>query len=209
MARFGGDEFIIVLPGAGVAMARMCGQRMLDAVAAPFALQQQTLSVSASIGVACHLQHGASADALIRDADIAMYEAKKAGRGQLRFFDDAMTAHAREALIIDGALRSAIARNELQLVYQPIVTADGGQLRKVEALLRWHSAQLGMVPPDRFIPVAEDSELIVDLGNGCCGGLPPAGAMAWRDGRTGDQHQCVGAAVARQHLYRPGAQHAR
>ncbi|WP_176461109.1 bifunctional diguanylate cyclase/phosphodiesterase [Janthinobacterium sp. PC23-8] len=164
LARFGGDEFIIVLPGAGVAMARIYGQRLLDAVAAPFALPQQTLSVSASIGVACHLRHGASADALIRDADIAMYEAKKAGRGQLRFFDDAMTAHAREALTIDGALRSAIARNELHLLYQPIVTADGGQLRKVEALLRWHSAQLGVVAPDRFIPVAEDSELIVDLG---------------------------------------------
>ena len=165
VGRFGGDEFIIVLPGAAVAMARVVGQRMLDALAAPFTLPLQALSVSASIGVACHPQHGASADALIRNADIAMYEAKKAGRGHLRFFDDGMTAHAREALTIDGALRLAIAANELQLVYQPIVTADGRQLRKVEALLRWHSAQLGMVPPDRFIPVAEDSELIVELGH--------------------------------------------
>ena len=165
LARFGGDEFIIVLPGAGEAMARVVGQRMLDALAAPFTLPLQALSVSASIGVACHPQHGASADALIRNADIAMYEAKKAGRGHLRFFDDDMTAHAREALTIDAALRLAIAANELQLVYQPIVTADGRQLRKVEALLRWHSAQLGTVPPDRFIPVAEDSELIVELGS--------------------------------------------
>ena len=165
LARFGGDEFIIVLPGAGAARARIDGQRIIEALAAPFELPLQTTAVSASIGVACYRQHGASADALIRNADIAMYEAKKAGRGHLRLFDDAMTAHAREALTIDGALRLAIARNELQLVYQPIVTADGGQLRKVEALLRWHSAQLGMVPPDRFIPVAEDSELIVELGS--------------------------------------------
>ena len=165
LARFGGDEFIIVLPGAGAARARIDGQRIIEALAAPFELPLQTTAVSASIGVACYRQHGASADALIRNADIAMYEAKKAGRGHLRLFDDAMTAHAREALTIDGALRLAIARNELQLVYQPIVTADGRQLRKVEALLRWHSAQLGTVPPDRFIPVAEDSELIVELGN--------------------------------------------
>ena len=165
LARFGGDEFIIVLPGAGAARARIDGQRIIEALAAPFELPLQTTAVSASIGVACYRQHGASADALIRNADIAMYEAKKAGRGHLRLFDDAMTAHAREALTIDGALRLAIARNELQLVYQPIVTADGRQLRKVEALLLWHSAQLGTVPPDRFIPVAEDSELIVELGN--------------------------------------------
>ncbi|MGK5023381.1 putative bifunctional diguanylate cyclase/phosphodiesterase [Janthinobacterium sp. RB2R34] len=165
VARFGSDEFIIVLPCTAVAMARVVGQRILDALAAPFTLPLQALSVSASIGVACHPQHGASADALLRNADIAMYEAKKAGRGHLRFFDDSMTAHAREALTIDAALRSAIAANELQLVYQPIVTSDGRQLRKVEALLRWHSAQLGTVPPDRFIPVAEDSELIVELGH--------------------------------------------
>ena len=164
-ARFGGDEFIIVLPGAGAARARIDGQRIIEALAAPFELPLQTTAVSASIGVACYRQHGASADALIRNADIAMYEAKKTGRGHLRLFDDAMTADAREALTIDGALRRALAENELQLVYQPIVTAEGRQLRKVEALLRWHSAQLGTVPPDRFIPVAEDSELIVELGN--------------------------------------------
>ena len=114
--------------------------------------------------IACYPWHGTDSDTLIRNADIAMYEAKKAGRGELRFFNDAMNAAAKDALVIDGALRGAIEAGEFHLVYQAITDARSGKLTKVEALLRWNSSLLGPVPPDRFIAVAEDSGMIVALG---------------------------------------------
>nr|WP_315218523.1 EAL domain-containing protein [uncultured Duganella sp.] len=168
LARFGGDEFIVVLQGlpkggaAGAASAR--GQQILRALGGGFQLSRQLITVSASIGVACFPGDGDDADTLIRNADIAMHDVKKTGRGELRFFDAAMSAYARDALVIDGALRGAIQSGELSLAYQPIVNAASGRMDKVEALLRWHSAALGAVGPDRFIPVAEDSGLIIELG---------------------------------------------
>ncbi|MEV4777639.1 putative bifunctional diguanylate cyclase/phosphodiesterase [Burkholderia sp. LMU1-1-1.1] len=168
LARFGGDEFIVVLQGpakadvAAAAAAR--GQQILRALGGGFQLSPQLITVSASIGVACFPGDGDDADTLTRNADIAMHDVKKSGRGELRFFDAAMSAYARDALVIDGALRGAIQAGELSLAYQPIVNAASGAMDKVEALLRWHSASLGTVGPDRFIPVAEDSGLIIELG---------------------------------------------
>jgi diguanylate cyclase (GGDEF)-like protein/PAS domain S-box-containing protein len=168
LARFGGDEFIIVLPdlapGAGMRAAGDCAARVVAAMADGFELSYHAISISASIGIACYPMHGTDSDTLIRNADIAMYEAKKAGRGELRFFNDAMNAGAKDALAIDGALRGAIEAGEFHLVYQPITDARSGVLTKVEALLRWNSPLLGPVPPDRFIAVAEDSGMIVELG---------------------------------------------
>jgi diguanylate cyclase (GGDEF)-like protein/PAS domain S-box-containing protein len=168
LARFGGDEFIVVLQGlprAGVAgAAAACGQQVLRALGGGFQLSPQLITVSASIGVACFPRDGGDADTLTRNADIAMHDVKNTGRGELRFFDAAMSAYARDALVIDGALRGAIQAGELSLAYQPITNAASGAMDKVEALLRWHSASLGTVGPDRFIPVAEDSGLIIELG---------------------------------------------
>ncbi|SEN82105.1 PAS domain S-box-containing protein/diguanylate cyclase (GGDEF) domain-containing protein [Duganella sp. CF517] len=168
LARFGGDEFIVVLqdlPLADVAAAATArGQQILRALNNGFQLSPQLITVSASIGVACYPGDGGDADALTRNADIAMHDVKKSGRGELRFFDPAMSAYARDALVIDGALRGAIQAGELSLVYQPIVDAASGGMDKAEALLRWHSASLGAIGPDRFIPVAEDSGLIIELG---------------------------------------------
>ena len=168
LARFGGDEFIIVLPdlapGAGMRAAGDSAARAIAAMAGGFELSYHAISISASIGIACYPMHGTDSDTLIRNADIAMYEAKKAGRGELRFFNDAMNAAAKDALVIDGALRGAIEAGEFHLVYQPITDAHTGGLTKVEALLRWNSPLLGPVPPDRFIAVAEDSGMIVELG---------------------------------------------
>lgn len=168
IGRFGGDEFVVVMPdlpaGTETAMAASCGQHILAALHERFDLAPYTISVSASIGVSCYPQDGDEADILVRHADIAMHDVKKSGRGELRFFDTHMGAYARDALVIDGALRSALDSDELLLVYQPIVCAYSGRMEKVEALLRWHSAKLGVVAPDRFIAVAEDSDLIIELG---------------------------------------------
>ncbi|USX11581.1 EAL domain-containing protein [Oxalobacteraceae bacterium OTU3CAMAD1] len=168
LARFGGDEFIVVLQGLPQAdvdgAAAACGQQILRALGCGFQLSPQLITVSASIGVACFPRDGDDADTLTRNADIAMHDVKNTGRGELRFFDPAMSAYARDALVIDGALRGAIQAGELILAYQPIISAASGRMDKVEALLRWHSASLGTVGPDRFIPVAEDSGLIIELG---------------------------------------------
>lgn len=169
LARFGGDEFIIVIPGlapgTGEAAARRCAEHILARLAPRFQLSHHAIGVSASIGVACYPLHGSDAEMLVRNADIAMYEAKKAGRGELRFFHDSMNAAAKNALVIDGALRGAIDNNEFRLVYQAIVDARTGSLTKVEALIRWQHPQLGNVPPDRFIPVAEDNGMVVAVGS--------------------------------------------
>jgi diguanylate cyclase (GGDEF)-like protein/PAS domain S-box-containing protein len=188
LARFGGDEFIVVLTDrskAGVrGAAAACGQQILRALDAGFQLSPQLITVSASIGVACYPADGDDADTLTRNADIAMHDVKKTGRGELRFFDAAMSAYARDALVIDGALRGAILAGELSLAYQPITNAASGSMDKVEALLRWQSASLGTVGPDRFIPVAEDSGLIIELGawvlDAACRQL-----AAWRDSLPG------------------------
>jgi diguanylate cyclase (GGDEF)-like protein/PAS domain S-box-containing protein len=168
LARFGGDEFIIVIsdlaPHSAEQMAADCAEAVIAAMGRGFELSYHAISVTASIGIACYPNHGADSDTLIRNADIAMYEAKKAGRGEQRVFNDAMNAVAKDALVIDGALRDAIEANEFYLVYQAITNAHTGKLTKVEALLRWNSPLLGPMPPDRFIPVAEDSGMIIALG---------------------------------------------
>ena len=188
LARFGGDEFIIVIadlaPGTAAQMATRCAERVIGAMAVRFDLSHHAIAVSASVGVACYPLHGSDSDMLIRNADIAMYEAKKAGRGELRFFNDAMNAAAKDALVIDGALRGAIEAGEFNLLYQAIVDARTGKLGKVEALLRWHSAGLGWIAPDRFIPVAEDSGMIVAIGTWVLDEACRQMAR-WRDGPLG------------------------
>ncbi|WP_426195694.1 putative bifunctional diguanylate cyclase/phosphodiesterase [Massilia sp. DWR3-1-1] len=168
LARLNGDKFVIVLrPPAGSVigdLASACGALVLAALRAGLVIDFQTVTVSASIGLACCPQHGEDAATLINTAETAMYEVKKSGRGMLRVFDPAMNASARDALAIDAALRRAIREGELHVLYQPIVDTTSGELKKVEALLRWTSPTLGIVSPDRFIPVAEETDLIIELG---------------------------------------------
>ncbi len=172
LARMGGDEFTLIATDlAGARDIAVVANRMLAALAPPFAVDGRELFVTASVGTAAFPTDGADGVALVRNADAAMYAAKGAGRNRSAGFDPSMNAAARERLDLEGRLRrvtaTLIARGtcdgELSLAYQPQVEADG-RVRGVEALLRWDNPRLGRVPPNKFIPIAEASGLIVPIG---------------------------------------------
>lgn len=163
--RFGGDEFVFVAAGiAGVADALAVAQRLHTSLSRPYALQGETIQSSVSIGIAMGDHTAIAAHELIRNADTAMYEAKRLGRGMTVVFDCAMHARLTRVLRIEAGLRRAIDQHEFTVVYQPIVDLSTGQMASVEALLRWQSGDLGSVSPTEFIPVAEDSGQIIAIG---------------------------------------------
>ncbi len=166
VARMGGDEFVILLehveePEAYASLAKT----ILASLTVPMTLGGHTLQIGASIGISCLPEDGADAITLMKHADAAMYAAKTAGRGTYRFFQTAMTEKAGQRLQFEMELRSAVANGELALFYQPRVAMANGIQRGVEALVRWHHPQRGLVLPDEFIPLAEESGIIHELGN--------------------------------------------
>lgn len=163
--RLGGDEFLLLVRSARDADIDALAQRLLRVVWEPFALATgSSVQVSASIGIALYPRDGATPDALLRAADIAMYAAKGAGRNRYARYSPKMAEAANERLAVEQGLLQAIANGELSLHFQPLVTLDGQTMVGAEALLRWQSATLGVISPDRFIPVAEESGLIQALG---------------------------------------------
>jgi diguanylate cyclase (GGDEF)-like protein/PAS domain S-box-containing protein len=165
VARIGGDEFVIMLPCAPDAgSAGQAADGLLQMLAAPYVVKQQEIHSTASIGIALWHEGVASGDELLRDADTAMYEAKRAGRARWVLFDDTMRARLTRAVQIENELRYAVEREQLQAVYQPIVDLETGTMSSVEALLRWTHPELGQVSPAEFIPVAEESRHIIALG---------------------------------------------
>jgi predicted signal transduction protein with EAL and GGDEF domain len=166
LARFGGDEFTILLPGTRSERdARRVAARLVEALTAPLTLDDRQLCVSASVGVAFADPSGpADPEALLRDADAAMYRAKELGKGRLEVFEHSLRHGAAERLELEGALRGALERDELRLLYQPLVRLDDARLIGVEALLRWHHPELGIIPPLRFIALAEGNGTIVPIG---------------------------------------------
>ncbi|MBD9467529.1 EAL domain-containing protein [Pseudoxanthomonas sp. PXM01] len=164
VGRQAGDEFVAVLPMCSAEQAGSVAERLLGAIAAPTAAGLMTLHPSASIGVAMFPDDGRDIDLLVRHADMAMYRAKRDGGSGFRFFSVDMNRLAQERVSLETALRDALRLNQLNLQYQPQVGGcDGRQLYGVEALLRWHHADLGVIPPSRFVPVAEECGLIADL----------------------------------------------
>ncbi len=165
VARLGGDEFAILLPEMppGTDLGRVAG-KILDAFRTPFALEGKEAFVSASIGIAVYPDDSSDADDLVRHADSAMYLAKRSGRNNFRFYSKELTILASERFALESELRRAVERNELELYFQPKVWLADGALIGSEALLRWNHPQRGMVPPDQFIEIAEESGMIMDIG---------------------------------------------
>ncbi|WP_374498212.1 bifunctional diguanylate cyclase/phosphodiesterase [Vogesella indigofera] len=165
VGRTGGDEFVIILPElSGSAQAGMVAERVLQVLEAPFTLRGHTLVISASIGIAVSPADGSSPEVLLKNADMAMYQAKASGRNAFRFFTASMTAEVSERLLLENQLRLAMAQQQFYLELQPKYHIASRRLNGFEALLRWRQADGSLVSPARFIPVAEDSGVITELG---------------------------------------------
>lgn len=166
LARLGGDEFGIVLKDvqSGPALEGVASD-LLHTFKKPFRIASRDLFISCSMGMACFPADGMAEQELFARADAALYEAKARGRGNFQFYDETLTEKARQRLSLSNDLRAACANNELQLDYQPKVDIKTGHLVGAEALLRWRHPELGLLPPNVFIPIAEDNGVIVEIGH--------------------------------------------
>ncbi|MCR9106035.1 MAG: EAL domain-containing protein [Gammaproteobacteria bacterium] len=165
IARLGGDEFTVVLSDVSdITHIKKVAARILASLSEPIPLQSHNPVVTPSIGIALYPQDGADADTLIRNADTAMYVAKAEGRACYRFYDEEMNAKAVEQLKMEEELRDALRNNELELRYQPQIDTRTGEVVSMEALVRWKHPTRGMVSPVEFIPVAESTGQIIELG---------------------------------------------
>jgi len=165
VGHFSADEFVVVLEDiADVDDVRFVANRLDLALSEPFSIEEGDIFLAASIGVAVSERGHESSDTLLQNADAAMYQAKALGRDRLEVFDDAMRTRATEQLRLDRELRRAVERSELALHYQPQIDLTSGRIVGVEALLRWHHPERGLVMPVDFIPIAEDTGLIVRIG---------------------------------------------
>jgi diguanylate cyclase (GGDEF)-like protein/PAS domain S-box-containing protein len=165
LARLGGDEFAVLVDDATEQHSANVAQRLLDSLGEPIYVAGRELTLAASIGVVIHPGGTGSSDELIRHADVAMYAAKEAGRGRFEVFQLDMARELGELLGLEHELRSGLMRGEFSLHYQPEVDVETQRIVGVEALLRWHSPTRGDVAPDQFIPVAEATGVIVQLGD--------------------------------------------
>lgn len=165
VARLGGDEFTVILPGiTGGKDAAKVAQKIIDTLAQPFILGCHELFITTSIGISIYPSDGADMETLVKNADTAMYLAKEQGRNKYQFYTQAMNEAALEKLSMENDLRRALNREELEVHYQPIVDLVTGRINGVEALVRWRHPQLGLIEADKFYPLAEETGLIVPLG---------------------------------------------
>ncbi|MEE8558442.1 MAG: EAL domain-containing protein [Myxococcota bacterium] len=166
LARLGGDEFVVILTDLrGVQNAGAVAGKILASLSRPFNLGAQEVIATGSIGIAVYPFDGSDQDALLKNADTAMYHAKDEGRDNFQFYRRSMNEMAALRLTIESKLRQALEREEFYLLYQPVVELSRGTMVGVEALLRWNDPEVGVVPPADFIPIAEETGLIVALGD--------------------------------------------
>ncbi|PWE40624.1 GGDEF domain-containing protein [Pseudomonas prosekii] len=165
LARMGGDEFTALLDLEFPEQAAKIAEKLIERVSICQQIEGLDIALGASIGIATYPDCGSNLDGLLRASDIAMYEAKRAGRQQYRFYDHEMNGRARSRLMLEESVRTAIENRDFNLVYQPQVAIDGGQVRGFEALLRWQHPSVGDVPPGLFLPLLEEARLISRLGS--------------------------------------------
>ncbi|HUF16765.1 MAG TPA: EAL domain-containing protein [Thermoanaerobaculia bacterium] len=165
VARQGGDEFTVMLPVVGSADdAVLIARKILDVLRLPFPLDSDERFITSSLGISMYPEDGYDADTLIKNADTAMYQAKGLGRDNYQIFNPLINAHTLERLALENGLRKAIERDEFRIHYQPIYNVATGRIRGMEALVRWEHPELGLIPPGRFIPLAESANLMGRIG---------------------------------------------
>lgn len=165
VARIGGDEFLLVLTDVkDIPDAAVAAERLMDTMTPSFVVQDRSISVGCSLGISIFPDHGADPETLIMHADSAMYCAKDSGRNNFTFFTENMNTQAAERLTLESSLRLALDKNQLFLMYQPQMEIATGRIVGLEALLRWQHPELGLVPPDKFIRIAENSGMILPIG---------------------------------------------
>ena len=165
-ARLGGDEFAIILPNdCSVENMGRLAMRLIEEIKRPYVVDDDQVSIGVSIGIAMAPANGTQPDQILRNADLALYRAKADGRSVYRFFESQMDSEARDRRVLEVELRDAVHNDQLVLYYQPLVSVGDGKPTGFEALIRWNHPVRGLVPPAEFIPVAEQSNLILDIGD--------------------------------------------
>lgn len=164
LSRQGGDEFILILPGADADGAALVATKLIEIISQPFLVETNELIVTPSIGIAIYPHDGETQELLSKNADAAMYHVKHEGRNNFHFYSPEMQAQSERNLKMANALRHALVRNEFQVHYQPQLSLQDGHIVGVEALLRWQHPELGMISPAEFIPIAENNGQIIPIG---------------------------------------------
>ena len=163
--RLGGDEFAVVIKDAndGTRLTRLA-HKIIEEISRPYEVDQHTIYIGASVGIATGPRDGRTVETLIRSADLALYRSKDQGGSIFHAYEPQLHTHAEERRVVEIALRKALERNEFEVYYQPVVNAQSGTIESFEALLRWHNPELGNVSPAKFVPIAEETRLIGAIG---------------------------------------------